>query len=203
MRIIKKLLIIGALIGTVGVLLNSPASALNFGSGTYGQCLYNVGCSLTISTSSTVNANVTPSSSGICTINNDVVSVFTDDASGYTLTLINSNVSTSLLNGGSSIVSTSGTQASPIALTANKWGYRVDSVGSFGAGPTTAQSNISLNSILFAATPSSSSSPDTIATTAVAANPAVDTKVWYGVCADTTINSGTYNSQVTYTAVAN
>jgi len=202
-RIIKKLLLASILIGIIGVALNYPVSALNFGSGTYGLCLYNIGCSLTISSSSTVNSNVTPSPSGACTINNDVVSVFTDDASGYTLTVKNNSTNTALLNGGSSISSTSGTQSSPLALTANQWGYRVDGVGGFGAGPTSAQSNISLNSILFAIMPASSSSPDTIASTAVAASPAVNTSVWYGVCADTTIPSGTYTTQVTYTAVTN
>jgi len=90
-----------------------------------------------------------------------------------------------------------------LALTASQWGYRIDGVGGFGSGPTTTQSNIAINAVKFAVIPSSSSTADTIAVTSVAANPAVDTNVWYGVCANTSLPSGTYTSQVTYTAVTN
>jgi hypothetical protein len=202
LRIIKKRLIISGIIGAIGLVFDSPVLAINYGSGTYGTCQYS-SCSISISSSSTVSANITPTVSGACTINNDVVSVLTDDSNGYTLTIINSNISTNLVNGGSSISSTSGTQAIPQALTTNNWGYRVDGVGGFGAGPTTSQTNISPPAILFAVVPSSSSSANTIATKSVAANPAVNTNVWYGVCANTTVPSGTYTTQITYTAVTN
>ena len=88
-------------------------------------------------------------------------------------------------------------------MTSNKWGYRVDGLGSFGSGPTTAQSNIAIPGTVFAAIKASNVTADTIASSSSAANPAVTTTVWYGACADPTLASGAYATQVTYTAVAN
>jgi hypothetical protein len=174
-----------------------------YGSATYGVCSYGAACSISVTSNGTVSLNVTPAAGGRCTIQSDSVAVLTDDSNGYTLTLADSGTNTALINGASSINATSGTFASPTALTADTWGYRVDGVGSFGSGPTTAQSNISPPSWLFAGVEPSTSSADTIASTSAAADPAQTTTVWYGACADTLVASGTYTSQVIYTAVAN
>ena len=179
-----------------------PVSAILYGSGTYGACQYGT-CSISISSDSNVALNITPTASGSCTIQKDAVSVLTSNSSGYTLTLADSSTNTALLNGASSISASSGTQASPAALTVNHWGYRVDGIGGFGAGPTSAQSNISIGSTLFAGLPASNATASTIASTSSAASPAVVTNVWYGVCANTSVASGTYTSQVTYTALTN
>jgi hypothetical protein len=176
--------------------------AITYSNGTYGSCQYN-SCSLTISSAGTLSINVTPALGGACSTQSDNVSVLTDDPSGYTLSLANSNTNTALLNGAAAINSTTATQASPAALIANHWGYRVDNIGGFGAGPTSAQTNVSPDSILFASVPASNASPDTIATTSSPADPAVSTYVWYSVCTDTTIASGIYTTQVTYTAITN
>lgn len=174
-----------------------------YGSGTYGSCQYSAACSITISSSGSLALNVTPTLSGACTIQSDTVSVLTDDANGYTLTLNDSSTNTSLVYGGASINATSGSFASPAVLAANAWGYRVDSLGSFGAGPTTSQTNVAPTSGTFAALESSTATPDTLANTSAVADPAQNTTVWYGVCANTTVASGAYTSQVIYTAVAN
>jgi hypothetical protein len=174
-----------------------------YGSASYGECDYGMACSISLISNGTISLNVTPASGGRCTIQSDSAAVETDDSNGYTLTLASSSTNTSLVNGGSSIAASSGTVASPAALAANKWGYRVDGLGSFGAGPTTAQSNIAVPSTTFAAIKASNVTADTIASTSSAANPAVTTTVWYGACADTSQASGTYTTQVTYTAVAN
>ena len=179
-----------------------PVLAINYDKGTYGACQYNT-CSITISSSGTVSLDVTPTPSGACTTQSDDVSVFTDNSSGFTLSLGNSGTNTSLTNGSSNITSSTASQSSPAALTANTWGYRVDGVGGFGAGPTTAQTNISLNSTKFAGVPASNDLPDTLANTSVAADPAVDTTAWYSVCVNTSTVSGLYTSQVTYTAITN
>lgn len=176
--------------------------AINFGSGTYGACQYNT-CSISISTSGTVSLNVTPAPAGACTTQSDNVSVLTDDPNGYTLTLANSSTNQSLVNGSATINTTNATQASPAALAANSWGYRVDGIGGFGSGPTSSQTNINLNSTTFAQVPASNAPPDVLANTSVAADPAVSTTVWYSVCANTTETSGTYLSQVTYSAITN
>jgi hypothetical protein len=174
-----------------------------YGSGTYGACQYGSVCSITLISNGTVSLNVTPAAGGSCTIQNDTASVLTDDSNGYTLTLADNSTNTALINGSSTISTSSGTLASPTTLTANKWGYRVDGLGSFGSGPTTSQSNVSSSSALFAGIKASNQTADTLAATSVAADPAVATTVWYGACANTTVPSGAYTTQVTYTAVAN
>ena len=199
--ILTSLAALGSLL-LLCLLADFPASALNYGSGTYGACQYGT-CGITISSNGNVSLNVTLSPSGNCTIQKDVVTVTTDDSSGFTLTLIDNSADNSLISGANSISATSASQASPATLGTNRWGYRVDGLGSFGSGPTSAQSNISSSSLTFAAVPLSTSSADTIATTNTAAGSEVDTNVWYGVCADTSTHSGTYTSQVTYTAVTN
>jgi hypothetical protein len=192
-------IIIGASIGSLA--LAYPTG--NYGSGTYGWCEYGTVCSITLVSDGNITLNVTPTSGGSCTIHSDTASVQTDDTNGYVLTLADTTTNTSLVNGSHSITAGSGTLASPAALTSNSWGWRVDSLGSFGSGPTTAQDNVSPDSTSFAAIQSSSDTPDTIATSSTAADPAVVTTVWYGECANTSVVSGSYATTVTYTAVAN
>lgn len=156
---------------------------------------------ISLSSNGTVNVNTTPTASGVETIASDTVTVSTNDTAGYALTLQDGDATTSLTSGGNSITASSGTQASPTALTANKWGYRVDGVGGFGAGPTTSASNAPIGSTTFAGVPANgaANSLKTTATTATNDN----TTVWYGVATNTTTPSGTYTDSVTYTATAN
>lgn len=174
-----------------------------YGSSTYGSCAYGNSCSITLTSGGTVHLDITPASGGKCTIQSDTASVLTDDSNGYTLTLADNSTNTALDDGSATIPATTATIGSPAALSANKWGYRVDGLGSFGAGPTTAQSNISIPATLFAGIKASNQTADTIATTSSAANPAQITTIWYGACADPSLSSGVYTTQVTYTAVAN
>ena len=200
----KKLLKIFTLATLLIMALIVPAVvfATTYGSGDYGSCQYG-SCSISVTSNSVVNVNVTPALAGSCTIQSDTVSVLTDNSNGFTLTLGNNSDNTALLYSSYSINATTGTFASPTALANGTWGYRVDGVGSFGAGPTTAQSNISPPSTVFAKTVANSQTHDTIRTTSAAANPAVDTVFWYGVCADPATASGSYTSTVVYTAVTN
>ena len=156
---------------------------------------------VTISSSGTVNVNVTPTASGAQTIAADTVSVSTNDTAGYTLQLNETGASSSLVSGGNTITAVSGTQASPVVETAGKWGYRVDGVGGFGAGPTSGASNQAISGTTFAAVPATGS-PNTLKTTSSTAS-GDTTSVWYGVAADSTQPSGTYTNSVTYTATGN
>jgi hypothetical protein len=178
-------------------------SSGTYGSSTYGSCDYGLVCSISLADNGNVSLNVTPTLAGSCTIQSDSASVLTDDANGYTLTLTASTTNTSLVNGGHTIPAVGGDRTTPVALAKNTWGYRVDSVGGFGAGPTTAKSNVAMSSTNFAAVQPSNLAGDIIASTASQADPAVSTTVWYGVCADTTVPSGSYSTQVMYTAVVN
>jgi hypothetical protein len=178
------------------------AMALNYNQGTYNTCTYNT-CGITISSSNNISVDVTPTSSGACSINNDSVSVLTDSSTGYSLTLSTNSTSTSLSNGSSNITTGSGSFSSPATLGVNQWGYRVDGAGGFGSG-TSAVSNSSYPlSTLFAGAPANNQTPTTIVTSSSAADPAVTTTVWYGVCADSTLSSGLYSGQILYTATTN
>lgn len=153
-------------------------------------------------TDGTVNANVTPTSSGAQTIASDTVTVSTNDSSGYTLQLAESGAGTTLISGSDTIPASSGTQTTPAVMTANTWGYRVDGLGGFGSGPTSSQNSAAISgSIKFAGVPASGS-PNTLLTTSGTATNNTTT-VWYGVAANTSQASGTYTNTVTYTATTN
>lgn len=162
----------------------------------------NVGSTISMTTSATVSISVTPTGSGSMSSSSDSVSVSTNNAGGYTLTFSNGNTVTDLASGGNTIAADSGTQASPSStLTNNRWGYRVDSVGGFGAGATSAETNVANSAYSWAGVPSSAS-PNTLKTTGVTASNDTTT-VWYGVKADTSKPNGTYTDSVTYTATTN
>ena len=198
-RLVVYLAALAVLSGGVALAYSSG----NYSSGTYGSCEYGVSCSISLTSNGNISLDITPASGGSCTINSDSASVMTDDTNGYTLSLNDSSTSTALTSGSDTIAASSGSFASPTVLSANNWGYRIDGAGGFGSGPTTAQSNVSPPSLTFAGIQPSNGTPDTLAMTSGAADPAVATTVWFGACADTSVHSGTYTSQALYTAVAN
>lgn len=152
-------------------------------------------------TSGTVTLNATPTAGGVQTTASDTVTISTNNTAGYTLQLAETTAATALTSGSNTIPATSGTQASPTALTANQWGYRVDGTGGFGAGPTSALSSAAIGSVTYAGVPATAS-PNTIKTTATTATNNTTT-VWYSVAVNTATPTGTYTNSVTYTAVNN
>lgn len=161
-----------------------------------------VGSIISMTTSSTVAIGVTPTASGAMSSNSDAVSVSTNNALGYVLTLADTDATTTLVSGANTFLADAGSQAVPSAsLTLNRWGYRVDSVGGFGAGTTTAETNIASSAFKWAGVPASGSA-NTLKTTATTATNDITT-VWYGVKADTTKPNGVYTDSVTYTATTN
>lgn len=153
-------------------------------------------------TNGTVNINTAPTAAGVQTIASDVVTISTNNAAGYTLKLAETTGSNTLTSGANTIAASSGSQSTPVAMAANTWGYRVDGVGGFGSGPTSAATNSAISgSIKFAAVPATAS-PNTIKTTAATASNDTTT-VWYGVATNTSTPSGTYTNGVTYTATTN
>jgi hypothetical protein len=161
----------------------------------------NIASVVSVSSTSPVTLAITPVSGGAQTTASDTVSVSTNNAGGYFLTLEDGDATTNLVNGGNNITAHAGTQASPTALANNTWGYRVDTVGGFGAGPTSGSSNQTTNSSTFAGVPASGS-PNTLKTTGTTAS-GDTTTVWYSAKADTTKPNGTYADTVTYTATTN
>lgn len=196
---IAGIALIAALLGAV-----ASTNAINYSAGTYGSCTYDT-CSIGLSSAPTVSANVTPSGGGAtCSVQSNAVTATTDSSTGYTVTVNNSDTN-SVLNGPSAntIPSVSGTAASPAALTANTWGYRVDSIAGFGAGPTSVLTNGAAPAVSFAAIPSSASAGGLVKTTTDASGSGVAQSVWYGVCVDTSKPSGSYSDTVVYTALIN
>lgn len=201
MRLRHKLFIITLALVPATALANTTDST-TYGSGSYGDCDYG-SCSITLSSGGVVNLDVTPTQGGACSIASDAVNVLTDSTSGYTVQLASSTTNSNLVNGASTIGASSGTAASPAILNPNAWGWRIDGYSGFGAGPTSAQSNITAPISGFAGVPASNVTPATIKSSTSAANPVVTTTVWYGLCADTSAPGGTYTAQVTYTAITN
>ena len=160
-----------------------------------------VGSVISISTGTTVAIALTPTAGGVVSSVSDTVTVSTNNSTGYALTLANSDATRNLVSGGNTILPHAGTQASPTALAANTWGYRVVSVGGFGATAYSAESNNGSSSSTWAGVPATGSA-NTLKTTATTAS-GDTTTVWYGVKADSTKPGGTYSDTVTYTATTN
>jgi hypothetical protein len=207
-QIMKKLLF-GVVFLLLGLLLvGAPTAQADttdstvYGSGNYGNCDYG-SCTITLSSGGATTLNVVPTPSGKCTVQSDTASVLTDSTSGYSLTMTTSTTNNAMTSGSNSIAPSSGTAASPVTLGMNTWGYRVDSLSGFGAGPTSAQSSGSVPSVPFAGVPASNQAGTQVASSISPANPAESTTIWYGVCADSSVPAGSYTATVTYTAVTN
>lgn len=150
---------------------------------------------VSVSSNPTVAISVTPTSSGAEATASDTVTVDSNDADGYTLTLDNDATLTmagykddGTTSNGATIAATSGTLASPAALSANSWGWRVDDLGTFGASGTTTYAQVT-------------DAGSVIRDTTTTANGQVTT-VKYAVKVDLTKPNGIYKDTVTYTATA-
>lgn len=152
---------------------------------------------ISMTTGSTVTINVLPTSSGAASNGSDTVTVATNRAAGYNLKL--SGATATLVSGGNNIAAASGTFAAPATLGNNSWGYRVDSAGTFGAGPTALQTNQAVLAGTWAAVPTVAQQIKSTSATATADV----TTIWYGVMSDTSKPDGTYSDVITYTATTN
>lgn len=160
-----------------------------------------IGSSITITSAGPVNINVTPTNTAVMSSANDTVTVDTNHATGYTLSLEMNGATTTLAKGSDTIAAHSAVVGSPSDLAANTWGFRVDGAGGFGAGTTTAETNVATSAYTWAGVPAKDD-PETIKTTS---GPAAGdaTAVWYAMKADASKPSGTYTNTVLYTAVTN
>jgi hypothetical protein len=173
-----------------------------YGSGSFGDCDYGT-CTITLTDTGVPTLTVVPTPTGVCSVQSDTVSVLTDSTTGYSLTMTTSSINNAMQGTSTSLATSSGTSSAPTTLAVNTWGYRVDGLASFGTGPTTTQSSGSTPSVTFAGVPASNQSPTQVAYSSSPANPAQNTKVWYGVCANASIPVDTYSATVVYTAVTN
>lgn len=156
---------------------------------------------ISITTSTPVSISLTPVAGGVVSSSSDTVLVSTNNATGYFLTLADNDANTNLVSGANNIAAHAGTQASPTVLANNTWGYRVDGVGGFGAGPTSAENSNQSSTTIWAGMPATGS-PNTLKTTSSTATND-STTVWYGVRVNTALPNGVYTDTVTYTATTN
>lgn len=135
---------------------------------------------ISVDSLATVPISVTPTGAGAEATANDTVTVDSNDADGYNLTLENDATLTMAGSQGGTLAKTSGTYAAPAALDTNAWGYRLTgfTAGTY-AGVEDAPQNIR-------------------STTATASGET--TTVTYGVKVNTSVPAGVYSDSVTYTA---
>lgn len=196
------------LLALVAILLSTviipSVFATPYGLGTYGSCTYNQTCTITMSTSSPVSLNTSPTASGVYTIDNDQVTVTTNSTDGYILSLesdLGYPFGGSLIAPGwLTVPGVAGTPASPQTLSNNTWGFRVDDLGSFGSGPTSNIQNQSSSSLTFASV-SLNGSPETIKTNITGSPSGEITNVWYGIKTTSSQQAGNYSATVVYTAI--
>jgi hypothetical protein len=195
-------LLLGLLVIGAPVARADTTDSTVYGSGNYGDCNYG-SCTITLSSGGSTTLNVVPTPAGKCSVQSDTASVLTDSTSGYNLTMTTSTTNNAMTSGSGSIAAASGTAGSPSVLAMNTWGYRVDGLAGFGAGPASTQSSGSVPSVSFAGVPASNQTGTAVASSNAPANPAAATTVWYGLCADASQPAGSYSVTVTYTAVTN
>ena len=176
-------------------------NAQNYNDGVYGSCQYG-SCSISLATSTTVSLPITPSPAGACTTASDTVSVSTSSSTGYSLYLSDADNETALVKSGpDKLMASSGTRSTPVAMTANTWGYRIDS-DNFGAGPTSAVNSQPISPALYAGIQPSTNPVVLISPNTLQPAPS-NTSVWYSACADSSSAAGNYSGVVQYTAVVN
>lgn len=168
---------VGSVLAVAAIVL-SPIAASAATSNTTVQAT--VASVISVSSTPTVGIAVTPTSSGAEATANDTITVDSNDADGYNLTLENDATLTMAGSQGGTLAKTAGTYGTPAALDTNAWGYRLGAwtAGTY-AGVEDAAQNIR-------------------STTATAAGEV--TTVTYGVKVSTAVPAGVYTDSVTYTA---
>lgn len=143
---------------------------------------------------------ITPDLTGRQSTASDTVTANTNDTAGLTIAMASSTAATTMVSGANTIAAIAGTPAAPVALTNGTWGWRIDTLAGFGAGPTTTQSNVAPLASAFAAMPASGSGYviKTTATTGSTTN-----TVWFSSRINNAQAIGTYSAVVTYTISTN
>ena len=195
--VISFLLLLGVLFGGASVV--SAATANDTISSVIPQLI-----SITTGTG-TVNLPITPTGGGVQTIGSDTVSVSSNDAAGYSLTIASANACTTLFTGTCvtpllTIPASIGTAAAPVIQSVNTWGYCAtgtyvpSALSTFCPSATASNQTISATNKFAGITTSGA----TIGSNGgvVASN---TTTVYFAVAANTTQGAGTYGSSVVYT----
>lgn len=162
-----------------------------------------IGSTITIDSGASVALNVSPSSGAAVSTQSNLVTVTTNNTTGYDLSLSTSAAERDLVhtNTVDKITAHTGTWASPTTIATNSWGYRVDGAGTFGAGPTTVLNSAASSPQTWAGVPASGSAQIIKSSNTNTSGSGENTTVWYAMSADATKPSGNYTNSVVYTAV--
>ena len=157
---------------------------------------------ISVATSGTVPFTLTPTAGGVVSSSSDTVTVSTNNNAGYTLTLKDTDATTTLVNGASNTIAAhAGTTATPTALANGTWGFAVGGLGTFDATYSAEASNPSSTS-KWAGVAASGGAAATLKTTSTTAT-SDTTQVWYAAKVNTSQPNGVYSDTVTYTATTN
>ena len=155
---------------------------------------------ISVTTPATVTITLTPTAGGVVSSASDTVTVNTNRTTGYTLTLKDSDTTTSLTSAGGTITAHTGTPAAPTALANGSWGFAV--AGAPFDATYSAETNNGSSTSKWAGVPASTGTAAQLkATSSPATNDA--TTVWYAVKANSSQPGGTYTDTVVYTATTN
>lgn len=155
----------------------------------------------------TVNMTVLPVTGGAQSSASDTVTVSTNNASGYNLTLADTDSDTNLVKGTDTIAAHNGTLAAPTALANNTWGYALPSSTTGITTPNgfdaaySALTSSTASTSKWAGVPATGAAQLLKTTSGVASSDT--TTVWYSAKVDTTKPTGTYTDTVTYTVTTN
>ena len=160
-----------------------------------------IGSTITVNSGASVALNVSPASGAAVSTASNTVTVVTNNSTGYDLTLSTTGTERNLVKGSDTIAAHSGTWASPSTLATNTWGYRIDSAGTFGSGPTSVLNSAASSSQTWAGVPASTSAQNIKTSSTNTSGGGDVVTVWYAMSADATKPSGNYTNSVVYTAV--
>lgn len=157
----------------------STVRASPFGAGVYGADVpYGSATSIAISFSGAAEMSLTPSGSSFSGTGSHTVTVTSTDVIGYKL-YVNATTDTSLSNGTDTIAASSNNTMNSLAV--NSWGYNT-------TGSTTNFLGMTLSQALLKDASGPYKDGD-------------DTTVTYGAVVDMSKSSGTYTTDITYTAI--
>lgn len=168
------------------------------GDSPYSNILSTKSLYITASTTSNLNIAVNP---GKMSSAKDTISADSNNLLGYKVYLSSSTASTDMVhtvNSANKMNKAAGSVTTPGALADNRWGFRVNGVGGFGA-TTAIETNVTSSTYNWAGiTPAGTLTQ--IKETSAAGPTATD--VYYGLKSAPTAPSGTYKATVMYTVVS-
>lgn len=161
---------------------------------------------ISISSGANVGLSLTPDATGVISSASNTVTVSTNNSTGYSLAIKDSDATTTLASGANSFT----TNASPTvadALANGEWGWAVPSgttgvgVTAFGASYSALDSSSVLTSTWAGVNNNAGAAVNIKTTSATATSDA--TTVWFAARANTSQPTGSYTGAVTYTATTN